>query len=493
MEQRNEQNNRADDQGYARQNVYTVGSSEPAQNGSYVPPRSEPVSDRYYTPPTSEPKRGEEYSYSGERIPEYKYAYTQTTPPTPEGKPPKKKRSGGRAWLVALLVVAAVLLSALAGIGGALAVRVLYPESSAAEQTPDDGTNTPAPEDAQTTEPPVGTSDAIIIKNDGSVTVQTVGGQIGDESLSIPDVVALVRDSVVEIYTEIPTYNGRFVESGAGSGVIYSKTEDGKTAYVVTNNHVISGADSITVRLTNGNTYKAKLCGTDASSDIAVLAIEVEEEVTVAELGSSAGLVAGEGVIAIGNPLGELGGTVTNGIISSLARDVEIDGQSMTLLQTNAAVNPGNSGGGLFNMKGELIGIVNAKSSGNSVENIGFAIPIDTAYEIVMELMTYGYVTGRVDLGLTLIDVNDTYTAWYYGVNSLGVYVYESKYSDKIKTGDRIVSVNGTEVSTSGEVKSVISECQVGDIVTIRISRGGKQTDVELELHEYVPTLTDDR
>ena len=116
----------------------------------------------------------------------------------------------------------------------------------------------------------------------------------------------------------------------------------------------------------------------------------------------------GEGVIAIGNPLGELGGTVTNGIVSALAREVEIDGQAMTLLQTNAAVNPGNSGGGLFNMKGELIGVVNAKSGGDNVENIGFAIPIDAAYDIACELITHGYVTGRVELGLSLVDVTDT-------------------------------------------------------------------------------------
>ena len=243
------------------------------------------------------------------------------------------------------------------------------------------------------------------------------------------------------------------------------------------------------MRFSNGEEYKAKICGTDSNTDVAVVSIDAPEKLTVAELGSSAGLVVGEGVIAIGNPLGELGGTVTNGIVSALAREVEIDGQSMTLLQTNAAVNPGNSGGGLFNMKGELIGVVNAKSGGDNVENIGFAIPIDTAYDIACELITHGYVTGRVDMGLSLVDVVDTYTAWYYGVNSLGVYVYESKYSTDIKSGDRIVSVNGTDVATSADIKSIVSECKVGDVVTVRISRNGKQSDVQLTLREYVPTL----
>jgi len=500
----NERNDERTESYQGQPNVYTVGSYKndgQAEN----------------TSPYSDSHRSGEYSYSRESIPEYRYAYSpQSTHPTQEtpkrerrsrkaSKPPRAKRqraSGGRGGLIALVIVAAMLMSALAGIGGAMVVNMIYDNNDAPSRLPaqSDGETTPSGNDVSAPDPEAqqgtlsgNSSDAIIIKNDDSVTVKTVGGNVGDEALSIPDVVALVRDSVVEIYTEIPTYNGRFVESGAGSGVIYSVTEDGKTAYIVTNNHVISGADTITVRLTNGNKYTAKLCGTDASSDIAVIAIEVTEPITVAQMGSSRGLVLGETVLAIGNPLGELGGTVTDGIISALAREVEIDGQSMTLLQTNAAVNPGNSGGGLFNMKGELIGVVNAKSSGNSVENIGFAIPVDTAYDIVKELMTYGYVTGRVDAGLTLIDVTDTYSAWYYGVNSLGVYVYESKYTEEIKSGDRLVSINGAEVSTSADVKSVLSEYKVGDTVTVRISRNGKQSDVQLTLQEYVPTLTNQK
>ncbi len=486
----NGQNDSADTPQNTHPNVYTVGSAGSA--------------DQSYTPPTSGEAPRSEYSYTRDSIPEYRYAYTQPSAPDEQDKKFKKKnKRTGRGGVIALVIVAAILLCMLAGLGGAMIVQMIrdplndsiLPKDTAGPDgfssqigvTPGDTSST----DEGLNQAPAGeAADAIIIKNDNSVTVQTVTGQIGDETLTIPDVVALVRDSVVEIYTEIPTYNGRFVESGAGSGVIYSKTEDGKTAYIVTNNHVIAGADTITVRLTNGTKYTAKLCGTDASSDIAVLSIAVTEDVTVAEMGSSRGLVVGESVIAIGNPLGELGGTVTNGIISALAREVEIDGQTMTLLQTNAAVNPGNSGGGLFNMKGELIGVVNAKSGGDSVENIGFAIPVDTAYGIVKELMTYGYVTGRVDAGLTLIDVTDTYSAWYYGVSSLGVYVYESKYTDDIKSGDRIVSVNGTEVSTSADVKSALGECKVGETVTVRISRSGKQSDVQLTLQEYVPTLT---
>jgi serine protease Do len=318
--------------------------------------------------------------------------------------------------------------------------------------------------------------------------IETISGNIGDSDLSMPDVVALVKDSVVEITTETSVYNGRYVQSGAGSGVIIGKSEDGKTVYIATNNHVIAEADTINVRLTNGSVYAATLRGTDSTSDIAVITITVNEPVTVAQLGSSASLKVGESVIAIGNPLGELGGTVTNGIISALARGVEIDGANMTLLQTSAAVNPGNSGGGLFNMRGELIGIVNAKSSGENIDNIGFAIPVDTAYEIISELIEYGYVTGRVDAGLTLIDVTDTYTAWYYGVSTLVVYVYESKFTTDVQSGDRIVSVNGVEVSSSADIKGILGDCSVGDSVTVRVSRKGKQYDASIVLREYVPS-----
>ena len=125
----------------------------------------------------------------------------------------------------------------------------------------------------------------------------------------------------------------------------------------------------------------------------------------------------------MGNPLGELGGTVTDGIISALDREVTVENQTMNLLQTNAAVSPGNSGGGLFNERGELIGIVNAKSSGQNAEGLGFAIPVNTAIQVAEELINNGYVTGRPAMGVTVLSINDAQTAFQYGVNQAGVYV----------------------------------------------------------------------
>ena len=173
-------------------------------------------------------------------------------------------------------------------------------------------------------------------------------------------------------------------------------TADG---YILTNYHVIKGAQQITVTANDGSTYAATLVGTDEDNDIAVLKVDAKD-LTPAILGDSDTLKVGDAVLAIGNPLGTLSGTVTDGIVSALERQVTIDGNNMTLLQTSAAVNPGNSGGGLFNASGELIGIVNAKStsdsSGNAVDNIGFAIPINSVKTIIEDLISHGYVTGQI-------------------------------------------------------------------------------------------------
>ena len=192
--------------------------------------------------------------------------------------------------------------------------------------------------------------------------------------------------------------------------------------------------------------------------------------------------MVGQEVLAIGNPLGELGGTVTNGIVSALERQVKIDGENMTLLQTNAAVNPGNSGGGLFDMYGKLIGVVNAKSSGDDVEGLGFAIPANTVYQIVTELVEYGYVRGRPALGIT---VNVARQQYFMQVVS---YIY---VTDPGKTGlhvnDILYSIDGTEITSSDVISSAISGKSVGDTVEIVVLRNNKEVTVQVELIEYVP------
>ena len=301
------------------------------------------------------------------------------------------------------------------------------------------------------------------------------------QSLSIPEIAALTSNSIVEIYTETVSNSGRmgqFVTEGAGSGVII--TSDG---YVVTNNHVIEGAKKISVRLKNGGDYDATMIGRDSKTDLAIVKINATG-LQPAVYGDSDKLVVGELAVAIGNPLGQLGGTVTEGIISALSRNIEIDGHMMALLQTSAAVNPGNSGGGLFNGHGELIGIVNAKSSGSDIEGIGFAIPANLVKSIAADLIQYGYVHGRIDFGATLIDILDARTAMMYRVSSTGVYVSQADSDSSFKSGDRIISIGDKEIKSTADVNTVLESHKVSDILSITVARNGSNTTVNLTLKQ---------
>ena len=319
------------------------------------------------------------------------------------------------------------------------------------------------------------------------------GSVVSGVGVSYSGVVQRVEDSVVAITTEsISTSNffRQYVTQGAGSGVVL--TTDG---YIVTNYHVISGARQITVTTNDGTAYQATLVGSDESSDIAVLKVDAKN-LTPAVLGNSDSLAVGDAVLAIGNPLGTLSGTVTDGIISALERQVTIDGNTMTLLQTSAAVNPGNSGGGLFNASGELVGIVNAKSSrdssGNAVANIGVAIPINSVKTIIEDLISHGYVTGQIVLGVNLINITDERTARYYGLEHTGVYI-QSVQSGSIadlgglQAGDRVISFGGTAVSTGDELKAALATHSVGDRVEVKVERNGREYSHSLVLTEYVP------
>ena len=205
--------------------------------------------------------------------------------------------------------------------------------------------------------------------------------------MTVQEITAATLDSVVEIKTEsvqTEVFLGQYVTEGAGSGVIIKS--DG---YIITNYHVIEGANKIIVTTTDEQQYAAQVIGADADNDIAVLKINAAN-LPAATMGNSDQLNVGDLAVAIGNPLGELGGTVTAGIISALDRSITIDGTTMSLLQTDTSINPGNSGGGLFNQYGQLIGVVVAKSSGSDVEGLGFAIPINTASRVAEQIIEHG-------------------------------------------------------------------------------------------------------
>lgn len=317
-----------------------------------------------------------------------------------------------------------------------------------------------------------------------SATNYTLAKATGSEK-SIEEIVAMNENAVVEVRTEqVSTGNGiqNYVSEGAGSGVIIDS--DG---YILTCNHVIDGATSITVTLKNGKSYSASVVGTDAKTDVAVIKI-AGTGFTAAQYGDVNELSVGDLAVAIGNPLGELGGTASTGIISSLSRQLTIDGRTMSLLQTDASINPGNSGGGLFDGYGNLIGIVVAKSSGSDVEGLGFAIPINKAAEVAKELIKNGKVTGRAMMGIKIVDATDKSAAAQYNLDEPGIYVASLESVEAqdagLKVGDMFYSLDGKEIESSADISTILDDHKPGDEIKAVVIRDGEKVKLTLTLIE---------
>lgn len=302
--------------------------------------------------------------------------------------------------------------------------------------------------------------------------------------LSIQEIIAKNENSVVAIETEsvsTDSWLGQYVTQGAGSGVIYS--EDG---YILTNNHVISGASSIKVTLHDGTECDASLVAADSQTDVAVIKIN-KKGLTPVTFSDMSALGVGDLAVAIGNPLGTLSGTATEGIISALEREITIDGKSMSLIQTSASINPGNSGGGLFDQYGNLIGIVVAKSSGSDVEGLGFAIPADNVAKVAKSLIENGYVADRPAAGITIVDLTDSNKAMQYGVSLTGVYIQDVTGSNAKKAGlqkgDLVYYINDVKVTDSAVLLKEIQKHKIGDTVTFTVVRDGDilKYDVKLQ------------
>ena len=383
-------------------------------------------------------------------------------PQAAASKPPKKrrKRSGGR---IVRSAVALVLAAAMGFAGGFVGARV------------GNAGNKVVIQQVERTDSSAASGTAVA---SGGMTTSQVSEMVS------PSVVVITTEQVV--YSQWSWYGQNQVESGAGSGVIISS--DG---YILTCAHVVSGASQITVTI--GDTdYTATVVGEDDTSDVAVLKIDATG-LTPATVGDSNSLSVGDSVLAVGNPLGELGGTVTSGIVSALNRSVTIQGTSstntMSLIQMDASVSPGNSGGGLFNMNGELIGLVNAKSSSSDAEGLGFAIPINDAIQVAQDLLENGYVSGRPYMGITYIAVTDAQTAAQFNVNAYGVYVVDVVQggpADKagLKVGDRIVSIDGTEIAQKDDLGTLMQQHTAGDTLSITVARDGQMQTVSLTLGE---------
>lgn len=372
----------------------------------------------------------------------------------------------------AVIMTACIALSAVFGFGGAYAANALddYLTAKAAGDSADRLS--------------IGEGSLKRDEQSGIATAMNLAEATGSK-LTISEIVALNENAVVEIRTEMiatDSWMMQYITEGAGSGIIISK--DG---YIATNNHVIDGANKISVRLKDGTEYKATLVGRDSETDVAVLKIDAKGLTSVV-FGDSSRLTVGELAVAIGNPLGKLGGTATAGIISALDRQITIDGKDMTLLQTDASINPGNSGGGLFNQNGELIGIVVAKSTGSDVEGLGFAIPINTAETIINEILDHGYVKGQPDVGMTFRDFTSITDAFFYGVRNLGIYVNEvygeEAVSAGFREGDMICFVDDKEINTADDLTNAFKNCKPGDKVEIVVLRENRQLTLDLVIGE---------
>ena len=358
-----------------------------------------------------------------------------------------KNRSGNRSALIAFLSVALIVLLA-------LLLWLLIRMNGLLEGGVD-----------------IGDEKLTIIKNSPQLEL-VHNTDVDYEPQSISDVVQKIGNSVVEITTSGVVTDGiysQYVTSGAGSGVIITQSEE--AGYLLTNNHVIENATEVRVRLTNGDEYQAQVLGSDASIDLAVLRIEKQsgESFTVAPLGDSSKLAVGQQVIAIGNPLGSLGGTVTDGIISALDRNVKIDNVSMVLLQHNAAINPGNSGGGLFDAMGNLIGVVNAKTSKSGIEGLGFAIPVNIAHDFFYRVMV---TEPAVGIKVAYARVNRT----------TGVYVIEALSSSEFERLDRIVSINGEKITTESDYSAAMGKIKLNEPVEFVVERNRKNITIRITL-----------
>ncbi len=398
--------------------------------------------------------------------------------------PARRGRGPGRG--TASVVMAAVLVAALVftTIGGALG---WYLTREPAPRT--DPTLETRATDSNTGTPTAKPSDD---ERFSLAELATLPSQDGKKARKTYEIAADVGPAVVAITTEVvTTLFGRLTTAqSAGSGIIFTK--DG---YILTNSHVIEDAKLITIVTEDGDSFEAKLVGADKKTDLAVLKVEADKDLPYAVFGDSDQLVRGELAVAIGNPLGELAGTVTVGVISALNRQITIDNVTMNLIQTDAAINAGNSGGALVNSYGEVVGINSAKKAASGVEGLGFAIPINDAKPVIEQLINDGYVTGRPVIGISGESVPEqigTRYGWPLGVYVGVVQPGSAAETAGIREGDIIVAFGGVEVTTVSDINRLKDAYRAGDRVEVKIFRTEDKSEqtMTLTLGEETPEVT---
>jgi len=388
---------------------------------------------------------------------------------------PPKSRSG----LIAVLLAVIILLGGLVSVLGLLNIKLFRKVTNVPDKESSDIGFT----QADTTDPTIpSVPESSVGSTNGDVSVhlnqtpEAIDNIPQEGGLSLQDIYAKNIDSVVSI----------ICNEGASTGTGVVLSENG---YIVTNAHVVENATSVKVLFTDKRTLDASPVGMDVISDLAVLQVDADD-LTAAEFGDSSSLQVGDAVVAIGDPLGvELRGTMTDGIISAINRDITTEGRTMTLIQTNAALNSGNSGGPLLNCYGQVIGINTMKigdyMNSAGVEGLGFAIPSTTVKEIVDQLIAQGYVSGRPTIGITGQEIS-SFDQLYYRIPQ-GIYITEvAAGSDAeakgIQPGDILLQFAGARITNSEALKNALYSYQAGDTVNIVIYRNGNQYSLDITL-----------
>lgn len=401
------------------------------------------------------------------------YPYSDSTDMVIYTRPEPKKKKTPKTWVVALCSALAASMFTVAITTG---VDMFYSRNDAGQR-----------------------SNGVIYstrqESEGDNAATTVAKKKTGEVLTIPEIAAKVGPSVVGVinktemqaqrfwdpfsgnyyYSQDPTQQGELVEQGSGSGIII--TTDG---YIVTNQHVISGATEVEIVLNTGTAYTAEIIGQDSKTDLAVLKItpDKDEKLTAAVLGDSTTVEVGELAVAIGNPMGmEFSGSVTAGIVSAVNRTMSIENRTYNLIQTDAAINNGNSGGALINQYGEVIGINSVKLSTTGVEGMGFAIAISEAKPIIDDLMTSGYVTGRPYVGIGITETR-------YGLFISTIQEGSGAEKAGLKVDDMILQVDGQDVSSTSEINEIRDKKKPGDKLVFKILRERNTMEISVELTE---------
>ncbi|MBR0353461.1 MAG: trypsin-like peptidase domain-containing protein [Oscillospiraceae bacterium] len=426
-------------------------------------------------------------------------AESAATPPRETARPaapvfrdlpdaPKKKKKGGFFRVLALILCCA-LIGGAAGIGGAMFMMnragdrsAVTEEPAAVQEVLPESTQEPAAQEAGADEDAVS-----ILTGRRDTSIISANDVDTGRLMTAAEVYAVNVASTVGISAEGTTNYWGYSTPSAASGSGFIISEDG---YVITNYHVIEGSRSITVTTFDGDKYKAAIVGGDENNDIAVLKIEAEG-LTPVVLGDSANMNVGDTVIAIGNPLGELTFSLTQGVISALNRNVTLSGNnSMSLIQTDCAINSGNSGGALFNLYGEVIGITNAKYSTSamsgtaSIDNIGFAIPINSVKNIVSSIIENGYIS-KPYIGVSVMTVSED-ASIYARSGARVASVTPGAPADEagLKENDIIYAVDGVDITTSGELVNIVTSKKPGDIITLSVYRDREEIEIKVVIGE---------